>query len=49
MRFILWEGDEEFPPSAQILFEDNFPYAYQAEDMAVAGDVSITTLKVLAR
>ena len=47
LRFILWAGDEEFPPSSQILFEDNFPYAYQAEDLAVVGDISITTLKKL--
>lgn len=47
VRFILWAGDEEFPPSSQILFEDNFPYAYQAEDLAVVGDISITTLKKL--
>lgn len=47
VRFILWAGDEEFPPSSQILFEDNFPYAYQAEDLAVVGDISITTLKQL--
>ena len=47
VRFILWAGDEEFPPSSQILFEDNFPYAYQAEDLAVVGDIAITTLKKL--
>ncbi|MCI8418790.1 MAG: DUF3786 domain-containing protein [Lachnospiraceae bacterium] len=47
VRFILWAGDEEFPPSSQILFADNFPYAYQAEDLAVVGDISITTLKSL--
>ena len=47
VRFILWAGDEEFPPSSQILFEDKFPYAYQAEDLAVVGDISITTLKKL--
>lgn len=48
VRFILWAGDEEFPPSSQILFEDNFPYAYQAEDLAVVGDIFISTLKALA-
>ncbi len=48
VRFILWAGDDEFPPSSQILFADNFPYAYQAEDLAVVGDISITTLKNLA-
>ena len=48
VRFILWTGDDEFPPASQILFEDNFPYAYQAEDLVVVGDISITTLKILA-
>ena len=49
VRFILWAGDEEFPPSSQILFEDNFPFAYQAEDLAVVGDLSITTLKEIQK
>ncbi len=49
LRFILWEGDDEFPPSAQILFSDNFPVAFtQGEDMAVVGDVSINMLKALS-
>lgn len=47
VRFILWEGDEEFPPSAQILFSDNCPVAFQAEDMAVVGDISIGTFKAM--
>ena len=45
MRFIFWEADEEFPPSAQILYEDNFLAGFYAEDMVVAGDISITTVK----
>ena len=45
VRFILWAGDEEFSPSAQILFSDNFPLSFQAEDLAVVGDISIGTLK----
>lgn len=45
VRFILWAGDEEFPPSAQILFSDNFTLCFQAEDLAVVGDISIGTLK----
>ena len=45
VRFILWAGDEEFPPSAQILFSDNFPLSFEAEDLAVVGDISIGTLK----
>ena len=45
IQMILWEGDEEFPPSSQILFSDNFPVSFQAEDMAVMGDVLIGSLK----
>lgn len=49
LQFLLWEGDDEFPPSAQILFSDNFPVAFvMGEDMAVVGDVSIGALKALS-
>ena len=47
MQFIFWEGDDEFPPSAQILYSDNFQFGFRAEDMVVAGDLSITTVKSL--
>lgn len=49
VRYILWEGDEEFPPSAQILFSDNFPSSFSAEDMAVVGDVTIGTFKAIEK
>ena len=49
MQLILWEGDEEFPPSSQILFSDNFPVSFQAEDMAVMGDVIIGSLKAFGK
>ena len=49
VQMILWEGDEEFPPSSQILFSDNFPVSFQAEDMAVMGDVIIGSLKAFLR
>jgi len=45
VRLLLWEGDEEFQPSAQILFSDNFPLAFSAEDMAVVGDVLLSEMK----
>lgn len=48
MVFIFWEGDEEFQPSAQILFSDNFGVVFKAEDLAVAGDISIGNLKAIA-
>ena len=46
---ILWEGDDEFPPSSQILFSDNFPVSFAAEDMAVMGDVIIGSLKAFLK
>lgn len=49
VQLILWEGDDEFPPSSQILFSDNFPCCFQAEDMAVTGDVIIGTLKAVEK
>lgn len=45
MKFIFWEPDEEFPPSAQILYETSFLNGFYAEDMVVAGDIAITTVK----
>ncbi|MCC8066016.1 MAG: DUF3786 domain-containing protein [Clostridiales bacterium] len=47
IRFQLWSGDEEFPPSSQILFGDNFAAAFHAEDLVVACDVIIGTMKQL--
>jgi hypothetical protein len=44
MSLLLWAGDEEFAPSAQILFDDNFEFAFTAEDIAVAGEVAIARL-----
>ncbi|MCC8102814.1 MAG: DUF3786 domain-containing protein [Clostridiales bacterium] len=47
IRFQLWSGDEEFPPSAQILFSDNFAAAFHAEDLVVACDVIIGAMKLV--
>ncbi len=44
IRFAIWNADDEFPPSAQILFSDNFPYAFTADDMAYVGDIFIKIL-----
>jgi hypothetical protein len=43
--FVLWSGDEEFEPTAQILFSDNFPLAFSAEDAAYIGDVVLRHMK----
>lgn len=47
IRFLLWLGDEEFPPNAQILFSDNFRYAYSTEDMANIGDIVLNRMKAI--
>jgi hypothetical protein len=44
MSIILWEGDDEFPPQAQFLFDDNFVNAFSAEDIVVATEVAISRL-----
>ena len=45
MQILVWEGDEEFPPSAQVLYSDNFADGFAAEDRVVAGDILISTVK----
>ena len=45
LRLTIWEADEEFPPSSQILFSDNAPLAFTAEDLAVVGDLVLGALK----
>ena len=49
IRLILWEGDDEFPPSSRILFSDNFSVTFAAEDLAVAGDICINMMKAVER
>ena len=45
MQILVWEGDDEFPPSAQVLYSDNFAQGFAAEDRVVAGDILISTVK----
>lgn len=45
MQILVWEGDEEFPPSAQVLYSDNFAEGFAAEDRVVAGDILIGIIK----
>lgn len=45
MQILVWEGDEEFPPNAQILYSDNFAEGFAAEDRVVAGDILISMVK----
>ena len=45
MQILIWQGDDEFPPNAQILYSDNFADGFAAEDRVVAGDILISTIK----
>ena len=45
MQILIWEGDDEFPPNAQVLYSDNFAHGFAAEDRVVAGDILISTVK----
>ncbi len=45
MQILVWEGDDEFPPNAQVLYSDNFASGFAAEDRVVAGDILISTIK----
>lgn len=44
VRLLLWEGDEDFPASAQILFSDNFPQAFTAEDCVIVTEYILSRL-----
>ena len=45
MRILVWEGDDEFPPNAQVLYSDNFADGFAAEDRVVAGDILISAIR----
>ena len=45
MQIMVWEGDDEFPPNAQVLYTDNFEEGFAPEDRVVAGDILITAIK----
>lgn len=45
LEILIWEGDDEFPPNAQLLYSDNFGSGFAAEDRVVAGDLLIGHIK----
>lgn len=45
LRMLLWAGDDEFPPSAQLLYSANFVDGFAAEDCVVAGDLLCNEIK----
>ena len=47
LRLILWEADDEFPPSAQVLYSANFPLGFSADDRVIAAETLLNSLKRL--
>ena len=45
VQIMVWEGDEEFPPNAQVLYSDNFEEGFAPEDRVVAGDILISVIR----
>ena len=45
MQIMVYTGDDEFPPSSQVLYSDNFETGFSAEDRVVAGDILISSIK----
>lgn len=46
---ILWQGDEEFPAEASVLFDETADTFFSAEDMAVAGQMAVLELLKASR
>jgi hypothetical protein len=40
LQYVLWEDDEEFPPSAQLLFDACVDHYLSLEDIVVLGQVT---------
>lgn len=49
LHLVLWEGDDEFPPEATILFDDNIHHYLAAEDIAVLSGMVVYPLLGMAR
>jgi hypothetical protein len=39
LSFVVWEGDEEFPPNTSILFDETCFHYLLAEDLAILGEL----------
>ncbi|MCE5244771.1 MAG: DUF3786 domain-containing protein [Syntrophobacteraceae bacterium] len=49
VQLVLWAGDDEFPPEANILFEDGIQQSLSAEDIAVMTGMLVYRLMGIAR
>lgn len=49
VTFVLWEGDDEFPPSGNVLFDSSAPAHLDTEDYAMLPGLAIFKMKKLAQ
>jgi hypothetical protein len=49
ITFVLWEGDDEFPPSGNVLFDASAPSHLHTEDYALLPGLAIWELKKIAQ
>jgi len=40
LQYVLWEGDDEFPPSVQLLFDSSVVHYLPLEDVVVLGQIT---------
>lgn len=40
MQYVLWEGDEEFSPTVQVLFDSSVDHYLSLEDIVVLGQMA---------
>ena len=48
ITFVIWEGDDEFPPSGNILYDSSAPLHLETEDYALLPGLAIFRMKKLA-
>jgi hypothetical protein len=40
LQYVLWEGDDEFPPDVQLLFDASVDHYLTLEDIVVLGQLA---------
>lgn len=48
ITYVIWEGDDEFPPGGNILFDSSAPLHLETEDYALLPGLAVFLLKKLA-
>ncbi len=48
ITFVIWEGDEEFPPSGNVLYDASAPFHLETEDYALLPGLAVYEMKRLA-